>query len=85
MIEVTLASTHKPCLVLAGPATLEMQKEIDHHAASKVEYLGVLTAEQIPEVIRSSDVGLVLFKPLPNHFESQPTKIYEYWLPRDPL
>ena len=78
MISATLASDNQPELVLAGPATAEMQVEIDANRARRVKYLGVLSADRVPGILRSSMAGLILLKPLPNYLESQPTKIYEY-------
>jgi len=66
-----------PELVVAGPLTAEMQQSVST-ASDRVSYLGVLPASELQTVIESSRAGLVLFHPLPNHLECQPTKLFEY-------
>lgn len=39
---------------------------------------GVVDPSEVPSIIDSSAIGLVLLKPLPNYMESQPTKLFEY-------
>ena len=63
---------------LAGPATEEMQGILVNDTSGRINYLGVLPADRVPEVIANSSAGLVLFHPLPNHLECQPTKLFEY-------
>lgn len=78
MIQAALSSAHRPELVLAGPATKEMTKSMAAHEGSGVTYLGTVLADRVPEIIADSRAGLVVLHPLPNHLESQSTKIFEY-------
>lgn len=62
-------------MVLAGIVDSGSEEVI---TGSHFTYLGEVPAQAVPAVIAESNVGLSLFEPLPNHLESQPTKIYEY-------
>jgi glycosyltransferase involved in cell wall biosynthesis len=44
----------------------------------KVEFLGWISREKMSNVLSKSKLGLVLFKPAPNHINSQPNKMFEY-------
>jgi len=78
MMHAAAESTSHPELVLAGPATESMKKAMQSQSESGVEYLGVLPAEKIPQVLSDALAGVVLFHPLANNLESQPTKLFEY-------
>jgi glycosyltransferase involved in cell wall biosynthesis len=78
MLEAVASSTQGAKLVLAGPiSTASLASQIEARP-SDVDYLGVISAERIPEVLASSCAGLAVLNPLPNYLESQSTKIYEY-------
>lgn len=49
-------------------------KEID----GNVQYIGLLNRQGVNDLYGKSIVGLCLFKPIENHYYSQPTKMYEY-------
>ena len=77
MLEAVERSTVGARLVLAGPLmSRSLHAEVARPAS--VDYLGVLPVNAVPEVIRSAAAGLVLFHPLPNNLEAQPTKLFEY-------
>lgn len=78
MLQAVNASTRSPRLLLAGAASPDMVTEIEADTSRRVQHLGLLPVDQVPSVIRRSDAGLVLFHPLPNHVEAQPTKLFEY-------
>jgi len=77
MIQAIKRSRSRPVLVAAGPATPSMRDALARES-DYVSYLGVLSAERIPKVVIDSRAGIVLYHPLPNHMECQPTKIFEY-------
>lgn len=45
---------------------------------SNVEYLGQVNRRKMVAQVSESSVGLLTIKPLPNHIESQPNKMFEY-------
>lgn len=67
-------------LAFAGRIRPEsLREELEQHPAwHRVEDHGWVSAEQTREVLASCRVGVVPFKPLPNHVESQPRKLFEY-------
>jgi glycosyltransferase involved in cell wall biosynthesis len=77
MLEAVERSTVGARLLLAGPLmSRSLNSEVTRRAA--VDYLGTLPAAEVPAVIGSAAAGLVLFHPLPNNLEAQPTKLFEY-------
>lgn len=73
-----------PRLVVAGPvASASLQQKLESHPA--VTYHGVLPASEVPRVVDEGAVGMVLFHPLPNNLEAQPTKIFEYMAAERPF
>lgn len=79
MLDLVLALDGTATLVLAGPVTAAAQRLLDEHPARQwVENHGLRPAEDVPGLIAGADVGIVLFHPLPNHYECQPTKMFEY-------
>ncbi len=44
----------------------------------KVKEYGYINREKMREILLSSNAGLVLFEPEPNHINSQPNKLFEY-------
>jgi glycosyltransferase involved in cell wall biosynthesis len=70
-----------PCkLFLAGPYGPKGVIEAcsAERGWERVEYLGVLGRGEAIALLGKSLAGLVLFHPLPNHFDAQPNKIFEY-------
>ncbi len=67
-------------VVLAGPVDSEayLNKMKEKKAWNNVEFLGLVSREEVGKVMSSSVAGLVLFLPLPNHVNAQPNKIFEY-------
>ena len=79
MLDLVLALEGTVTLVLAGPVTAAGQELLDSHLARRwVEDHGLRPAEDVPGLIAGADIGIVLFQPLPNHYECQPTKMFEY-------
>ena len=78
MIRGVKESNHRLELVLAGPATGDMEKLMAEESHNGINYLGVLPVDRVPGIVADSRAGLVLFHPLPNHLECQPTKLFEY-------
>jgi glycosyltransferase involved in cell wall biosynthesis len=78
MLKAVERSTADARLLLAGPVMSDgLPAEIAQREAT-VNYLGYLPVTEVPALIQSASVGLVLFQPLPNNLESQPTKLFEY-------
>lgn len=63
-------------LTVAGPVTPEVKRRLDRSRNST--YRGILSADEVPKIVSGAQVGCVLFHPLPNHLECQPTKLFEY-------
>lgn len=78
MITSALNSSLHPELVLAGPATVDMKNMMEKHRDRGINYLGQLPVSRVADIIADSRAGLVLFHPLANHLECQPTKLFEY-------
>ncbi|MDQ1537564.1 MAG: hypothetical protein QOE58_1957, partial [Actinomycetota bacterium] len=78
MMRAAAESTSQAELVLAGPASESMMQAIQSQAGNRIAYLGNLPADEVPQVLAGSLAGLVLFHPLANNLESQPTKLFEY-------
>lgn len=69
--------THGMQLTLAGPVTdNKIRSKIDE--AKNIEYLGIVSPDEIPSIIEKSAVGLLLFHKVPNHMRSRPNKLFEY-------
>ena len=66
-------------LVLAGrplgPAKQLLKTEPDGEV---VQYLGLLPPDDIPGIVATAQLGLILLAPLPNYINSLPTKLFEY-------
>jgi glycosyltransferase involved in cell wall biosynthesis len=74
-----LHASHAATLTLAGPIPASLQKELEQHAAwAYVDYRGILSRAEVSDLLSECSVGVVLFQPLPNHVNSQPTKMFEY-------
>ena len=43
-----------------------------------VDYIGRITRAQVNDLYGRSRLGLVLYQPAANHYESQPIKMFEY-------
>ena len=78
MIQGIKASKHHPQLILAGPATEKMRQLMAEEAVCRLTYLGIQPVSAVPSIVAEGIAGLVLFHPLPNNLEAQPTKIFEY-------
>lgn len=78
MVEAVRSSSLNAKLVLAGPVASSGLLRRIKDASDVATYLGRLPAEEIPAVIADAAVGLIVFHPLPNNVESQPTKLFEY-------
>lgn len=84
MLEAISLAQTKPRLVLAGPvATESLRQTLEKNPA--VTYHGLLPASEVPGVVDEGAVGMVLFHPLPNNLEAQPTKIFEYMAAERPF
>lgn len=65
-------------LTIAGTVSREVDRILRTRRQPFITYLGNLPVSEVPGLIGESIAGLVLFLPLPNHLESQPTKLFEY-------
>lgn len=66
-------------LVIAGPINgANFKEEVLKKLPPNVEYLGVVTREEVKVILSRSIAGIVTFLPSPNHIDSQPNKIFEY-------
>lgn len=85
MLEAVRLSETSPQLILAGPVASEPLRERLTGTGANVEYRGQLPASDVPKIVSDGAVGLVLFHPLPNNLEAQPTKIFEYMAAERPF
>jgi len=67
-------------LVLAGPISPPLyKKELESLAGWKnVKYLGTISRSQMAREFSQAMCGICIFKPLKNHVEAMPNKIFEY-------
>ncbi len=69
-------------LILAGPVENEQLRNWlvqESQREQKIEYLGVITREEVLTKISECAVGAVLYHPEPNHINAEPNKIFEYF------
>jgi glycosyltransferase involved in cell wall biosynthesis len=81
MVEATTlipASLHAK-LLLAGSCDPELETDVRNMQTLEcIEFLGWQSPKEVTQLLRQSRVGLVLYHPVPNHFEAQPTKLFQY-------
>jgi len=69
-------------LILAGTFTPTKEGEdfwrSAHGQEKYIDWMGWITYEQIPGLLRSADVGLVILKPEPRYVAALPVKLFEY-------
>jgi glycosyltransferase involved in cell wall biosynthesis len=67
-------------LVLAGNFASDAEKQFFHAHKNfeKVIYKGHVNREEFKSICQDSICGMLLFKPVGNHIESQPNKMWEY-------
>lgn len=66
-------------LKIAGNVSAQLLRDLQGHPSwESIDYLGVLTREEVSALLGNSMIGLVLFQSAHNHVESQPTKLFEY-------
>lgn len=85
MLEAVQLSATSPQLILAGPVASESLRQQLTSSPAKVDYRGTLPASEVPSIVNDGAVGMVLFHPLPNNLEAQPTKIFEYMAAERPF
>jgi glycosyltransferase involved in cell wall biosynthesis len=85
MKEMVLAITLLPRslrlrLVLVGAFNSpELEDEIRRMPGwDRVEFVGWQSRDNVSRLLAEARVGLVLYHPVPNHTEAQPTKLFEY-------
>lgn len=54
------------------------EQEIRAIAGPNVRIYGKVTFEETQRIMKSCDIGIVTFHPLPNHIEAMPNKLFEY-------
>ena len=67
-------------LYLAGPiSSNEFKDQLKSLPGwEKVVDLGILSRNEVADVLAKSSVGLVTYLPAPNHIDAQPNKLFEY-------
>jgi glycosyltransferase involved in cell wall biosynthesis len=67
-------------LVLAGSfESAETEAELRALPGwSNVDYRGIVTRQQVLEILAQAQAGLLFFHPEPNHVDAQPNKMFEY-------
>lgn len=66
--------------ILAGKFSPKGLKEVcmEHPSWNKVRYLGFINRDKFSLLLKECDLGLLLFKPINNHIDSMPNKMFEY-------
>jgi glycosyltransferase involved in cell wall biosynthesis len=79
-LEMIKSLDFKTPLILAGECESihEMENLIKLEEWKFVDYLGKINRIDLSVAMSNASVGLVLFKPLPNHIFSLPNKLFEY-------
>lgn len=71
-----------PSFECVGPMTANHEKELlkkcREYQLTNVKFYGYLPADKGWSVMQKCSVGLALLHPIPNYYESYPTKIFEY-------
>lgn len=62
-------------LIMAG--SYDSEDNVNENL-SNVKYLGRVSRKEVNELYGNSRVGIVLYQPAKNHYESQPVKMFEY-------
>ena len=77
---VTAMEQVDACLILAGPFESEaLERYVGRLPGwGKVDYRGTVSRAEVHEIMASSQAGLLLFHPEPNHVDAQPNKMFEY-------
>jgi len=69
-------------LILAGTFTPAGEGETFWHSSKgqdgNIDWLGWITYDQIPDLLRKADVGLVILKSEPRYVAALPVKLFEY-------
>ncbi len=80
MVEAMDLLDDKFVLILMGPWDSEAyrQKCMEHSGWRKVVDMGVIDLKICMQMLRASNLGLLLFKSIPNHLNSLPNKSFEY-------
>jgi glycosyltransferase involved in cell wall biosynthesis len=66
-------------LILAGPIMPDaLVKAQGRPGWKRVSAIGKYSIAELPDLLANARVGLVVFRPLSNHLDSYPTKLFEY-------
>lgn len=65
-------------LILAGPIRPQLADVARRFDGEVVTHVGLLPPREIPALIATAELGLILLEPLPNYLTSLPTKLFEY-------
>jgi len=82
-----LDSSRNARLVLYGKFKIESYQEIMQGVKGfdRVEYRGWIEPEQMCQKISEATIGIVCYRPEPNHINAMPTKLFEYMLAGIPV
>ena len=81
VVEMVTAMEHIDArLILAGPFESEaLERYVETLPGwEKVDYRGSVNRKEVHKIMASSQAGLLLFHPEPNHVDAQPNKMFEY-------
>ena len=74
-----IEQTPQAHLIVAGRPTPEVKHFFDDiRPEQRVDFLGMIPGEQIPQVLAKTQVGVAFFKPIRNYQKALPTKLFEY-------
>ena len=66
-------------IVAASFSPPELEEEMKRMPGwERVEFVGWLPTDEVPDVLAQARAGLVLFHPVPNHLNAQPHKLFDY-------